>query len=299
MDPLIYIPRGGTLIDRGGPHRKKRSVVSICGQHVKKNEEMAIAICEDNFTAWERHEFLMLIHHHLTQEMRRTFRLMAATHTPLMEKYFQVNQLGFSSGWTINCFRCLFTPPPFMSMRLRMNIYSVSQWLKKDSGTNGLSLQSTTCLRCPKLRRSSALRFRSVQNAMQEIVPIPLPPASPPRPPIRFFYSRRNRKAEDEIKKGKSVISPASAIASTSNAGKGKETLPLRPTLQDFMNVSIDNGKQYSELSFGQINFAATHYCGLTAKQVTVANLMTDDATNNMLLTVRASPTGDASNALN
>ncbi|KAG8076073.1 hypothetical protein GUJ93_ZPchr0006g44554 [Zizania palustris] len=64
---------------------------------------------------------------------------------------------------------------------------------------------------------------QSVQNAMQEIVPIPLPPASPPRPPIRFVYSRRNRKAEDEIRKGKSVISPASAIASTSNAGKGKE----------------------------------------------------------------------------
>ncbi|KAG8085036.1 hypothetical protein GUJ93_ZPchr0010g10373 [Zizania palustris] len=66
MDPLIYVPRGGVLIDGGGALRKMRCVVMLSGQHVKKNEDLAIANCDEAFTALERHEFLLLIHHHLT-----------------------------------------------------------------------------------------------------------------------------------------------------------------------------------------------------------------------------------------
>ncbi|KAG8080669.1 hypothetical protein GUJ93_ZPchr0007g3837 [Zizania palustris] len=70
MDPLAYVPRGGVMIDGGGELRKSRNVVSLSGQHLRKHEDLAIAICDENFTALERHEFLLLIHHHLTQVLR-------------------------------------------------------------------------------------------------------------------------------------------------------------------------------------------------------------------------------------
>ncbi|KAG8089751.1 hypothetical protein GUJ93_ZPchr0011g28732 [Zizania palustris] len=136
----------------------------------------------------------------------------------------------------------------------------------------------------------------SVENAMQEVVPLQMPQATLPRPPIRFLYSRRNQKADDVNRKGKEISNSPSAIASTSKGGKGKEVLPDKPTLQDFMNVSLDNGKQFSDLSFGQINFATTHYCGLTAQQVTLAKLMTDEGLHIQLAKVTTSTPGDASN---
>ncbi|KAG8088726.1 hypothetical protein GUJ93_ZPchr0010g8172 [Zizania palustris] len=199
MDPLIYIPRGGILIDGGGPHRKKRSVVSICGQHVKKNEDMAIANCDDNFTALERHEFLLLIHHHLTQGMKRIFHQTEETHTPLMGRFIQGNLLGYSSGLTTKCYK----------------------------------YHSTTLLCQIKRKRQST----SLES--------------------RWLTSRRNRKADDENRKGKAASSSATAI--------GKAILPERPTLQDFMNVSLDN----------------------------------DDGISNQLAKVNASNAGDASNEPN
>ncbi|KAG8083429.1 hypothetical protein GUJ93_ZPchr0015g6878 [Zizania palustris] len=70
MDPLAYVPRGGVLLDGGGELRKIRNVVALSGQHIRKNEDLAIANCEEFLTAVERHEFLLLIHHHLTQVLR-------------------------------------------------------------------------------------------------------------------------------------------------------------------------------------------------------------------------------------
>ncbi|KAG8063118.1 hypothetical protein GUJ93_ZPchr0003g17841 [Zizania palustris] len=70
MDPLAYVPRGGVLLDGGGELRKARNFVSLAGQHIRLNEDLAIANCDLNLTALERHEFLMLIHHHLTQVLR-------------------------------------------------------------------------------------------------------------------------------------------------------------------------------------------------------------------------------------
>ncbi|KAG8091515.1 hypothetical protein GUJ93_ZPchr0012g18786 [Zizania palustris] len=87
--------------------------------------------------------------------------------------------------------------------------------------------------------------------------------------------------------------------ASTSKGGKGKGVMPDKPTLHDFMNVSLDNGKQICALSFGQINHAATHYCGLTAQQVTLTKLMADDGINNQLAKANASTTGDENNEIN
>ncbi|KAG8058179.1 hypothetical protein GUJ93_ZPchr0002g26518 [Zizania palustris] len=70
MDSLAYVPRGGVLLDGGGELRKTRNIVSLAGQHIRLNEDLAIANCDLNLTALERHEFLMLIHHHLTQVLR-------------------------------------------------------------------------------------------------------------------------------------------------------------------------------------------------------------------------------------
>ncbi|KAG8059683.1 hypothetical protein GUJ93_ZPchr0002g24853 [Zizania palustris] len=58
--------RGGVLSDGGGELRKRCTVVSLSGQQIKKNEDLAIALCDDHFDALERQEFLQLIHHHLT-----------------------------------------------------------------------------------------------------------------------------------------------------------------------------------------------------------------------------------------
>ncbi|KAG8055945.1 hypothetical protein GUJ93_ZPchr0001g30415 [Zizania palustris] len=69
-DPLAYVPRGGVLLDGGGELRKVRNVVALSGQHIRKNEDLAIANCEEFLTAVERHEFLLMIHHHLTQVLR-------------------------------------------------------------------------------------------------------------------------------------------------------------------------------------------------------------------------------------
>ncbi|KAG8052456.1 hypothetical protein GUJ93_ZPchr0001g30947 [Zizania palustris] len=46
-DPLPFLPRGGAITDGGGALRKFRSVVTLTGQHVKRNEDLAIAECED------------------------------------------------------------------------------------------------------------------------------------------------------------------------------------------------------------------------------------------------------------
>ncbi|KAG8045018.1 hypothetical protein GUJ93_ZPchr0008g11633 [Zizania palustris] len=69
-DPIAYIPRGGVLSDGGGELRKRRTIVSLSGQHIRRNEDLALAICDENFTPMERHEFLLLIHHHITQVLR-------------------------------------------------------------------------------------------------------------------------------------------------------------------------------------------------------------------------------------
>ncbi|KAG8097080.1 hypothetical protein GUJ93_ZPchr0013g35219 [Zizania palustris] len=157
----------------------------------------------------------------------------------------------------------------------------------------GLNSGSTTA----SANNSSMLALaQSVENAMQEVVSLQMPQATLPRPPIRFFYSRRNRKADDVNRKGKEIANLPSATASTSKGGKGKEVLPDKPTLQDFLNVSLDNGKQFSELSFGQIKFAATHYCGLTAQQVTLAKLLIDEGLHIQLAKVTTSNPGDARN---
>ncbi|KAG8094892.1 hypothetical protein GUJ93_ZPchr0012g20302 [Zizania palustris] len=97
MDPIMYVPRGGTLIDGGGALRKRRSVVTLSGQHVRKNEDMAIATCANAFTAMERHEFLLLIHHHLTQAP-------AAEQEPLVEPFIvdPMENEGQWDNWPAN-----------------------------------------------------------------------------------------------------------------------------------------------------------------------------------------------------
>ncbi|KAG8059652.1 hypothetical protein GUJ93_ZPchr0002g24075 [Zizania palustris] len=68
VDPLTYIPRGGVLSDGGGELKKR--TVSLSSQHIRRYEDLALVNCEENFTALERHEFLLLIHHYLTQVLR-------------------------------------------------------------------------------------------------------------------------------------------------------------------------------------------------------------------------------------
>ncbi|KAG8088725.1 hypothetical protein GUJ93_ZPchr0010g9200 [Zizania palustris] len=58
------------LFDGGGEMRKRRNVVSLSGQQVKKNEDLAIALCDDHMDAMECQEFLQLIQHHITQVLR-------------------------------------------------------------------------------------------------------------------------------------------------------------------------------------------------------------------------------------
>ncbi|KAG8054785.1 hypothetical protein GUJ93_ZPchr0001g32488 [Zizania palustris] len=186
-------------------------------------------------------------------------------------------------------------PQPQMNM---MHVPRVQEELSMEvSGLSiGLNSGSTTI----SANNSSFLALvQSVEHAMQEAVPLQMPPVSLPRPPIRLFYGRRNRKVDDEKRKGKATSTSANAIASTSKGGKGKEIMPDKPTLQDFLKVSLDNGKQFSALSFGQINHAATHYCGLTAQQATLARLMTDDGITDQLAMANASTAGDASNDIN
>ncbi|KAG8065841.1 hypothetical protein GUJ93_ZPchr0004g40087 [Zizania palustris] len=70
VDPIPFIPRGGIVLDDGGGLRKRRTVVSLLGQQIKKNEDLAITLCEEQFDALERQEFLQLIHHHITQVLQ-------------------------------------------------------------------------------------------------------------------------------------------------------------------------------------------------------------------------------------
>ncbi|KAG8048602.1 hypothetical protein GUJ93_ZPchr0009g716 [Zizania palustris] len=66
-DPIFFLPWGGVLTDGGGELRKQCIVVSLLGQQIKKNEDLAIALCDDHMDAMERQELLQLIHHHITQ----------------------------------------------------------------------------------------------------------------------------------------------------------------------------------------------------------------------------------------
>ncbi|KAG8084511.1 hypothetical protein GUJ93_ZPchr0010g7750 [Zizania palustris] len=82
IDPIFFLPRGGVLTDGGGELRKKCIVVSLSGQQVKKNEDLAIALCDDHLDPMECQEFLQLIHHHITQVLRlqMIFRQMKTTY---------------------------------------------------------------------------------------------------------------------------------------------------------------------------------------------------------------------------
>ncbi|KAG8088936.1 hypothetical protein GUJ93_ZPchr0011g28338, partial [Zizania palustris] len=67
VDPFPFVPRRGVLSDGGGELCKLRRVITLLGQHIKRNEGLAIAKCEGHFDLLECQEFLHLIHHHITQ----------------------------------------------------------------------------------------------------------------------------------------------------------------------------------------------------------------------------------------
>ncbi|KAG8057313.1 hypothetical protein GUJ93_ZPchr0002g24415 [Zizania palustris] len=148
---------------------------------------------------------------------------------------------------------------------LSMEVSGVSIGL--NSGSTNQSTDST----------SIAALVDAVQNAINIAVPTQMPAERAPRPPIRLFYSRRNRKGDDDTLTTKPAS--ISAIGSTSKGGKGKgkEIMPDKPTLQDFLRVDISNGKDYDELTYEQIRHAATLYCGLTGQHVNLAKLIIDD----------------------
>ncbi|KAG8086273.1 hypothetical protein GUJ93_ZPchr0010g10641 [Zizania palustris] len=102
-----------------------------------------------------------------------------------------------------------------------------------NSGSTTLSTNSSSLL---------AL-VNSVQHAIQDSVPQQIASQGPSRPPIRFFYSRRNRKAQDDNLLAQQTSVTATGSSSKGGKGKGKEIMPDQPTLQDFLNVSLSNGQ--------------------------------------------------------
>ncbi|KAG8055546.1 hypothetical protein GUJ93_ZPchr0001g31645 [Zizania palustris] len=92
---------------------------------------------------------------------------------------------------------------------------------------------------------SSLMAFgQSVEQPMQEIVPRALSPPVQPRPPIKFFYSRRTR-APASGRKEAGKPSPMKAIGSSSRNDKGKSIMPDQPTLQDFLNATKEDDGNY------------------------------------------------------
>ncbi|KAG8077666.1 hypothetical protein GUJ93_ZPchr0007g6410 [Zizania palustris] len=79
---------------------------------------------------------------------------------------------------------------------------------------------------------------------MQEIVPRALSPPVQPRPPIKFFYSRRTR-APATGRKEAGKLSPIKAIGPSSRNDKGKSIMSDQPTLQDFLNATQEDDGNY------------------------------------------------------
>ncbi|KAG8076282.1 hypothetical protein GUJ93_ZPchr0006g42343 [Zizania palustris] len=69
MDPLPFLPRDGAISDGGGVLRKRRNLVMLNGQHVKRNEDLVIADCNgaEGFDHLDRQELLQHVYHHITQ----------------------------------------------------------------------------------------------------------------------------------------------------------------------------------------------------------------------------------------
>ncbi|KAG8065205.1 hypothetical protein GUJ93_ZPchr0004g40149 [Zizania palustris] len=71
VDPFPFIPQGGVLSDGGGELRKQRRFITLSGQHIRRNEDMAIAECDAELNPMEQQEFLQLIHQCITQNLRQ------------------------------------------------------------------------------------------------------------------------------------------------------------------------------------------------------------------------------------
>ncbi|KAG8093092.1 hypothetical protein GUJ93_ZPchr0012g19630 [Zizania palustris] len=67
VDPLPYISRGGALSDGGGALRRRRGTVSLSGQIIKRNEDVAIATAGAHLSSQEQQELIPLIYDHITQ----------------------------------------------------------------------------------------------------------------------------------------------------------------------------------------------------------------------------------------
>ncbi|KAG8081310.1 hypothetical protein GUJ93_ZPchr0007g4543 [Zizania palustris] len=188
IDLIMYVPRGGVLIDGGGPLRKSKCVVTLSGQHVKKNEDMAIAICDEAFTALERHEFLLHMHHHITQGtsvgatvvddqmINVPFHHAPATDQAAPAEPFIIEPMEEEAQWNqwpehhVNA-----QPAPQAQDELSIEVSGLSIGLQ--SGSTNISGNN-----------SSLMAFaQSVEQPMQEIVPRALSPPVQPRPPIKFF----------------------------------------------------------------------------------------------------------------
>ncbi|KAG8083692.1 hypothetical protein GUJ93_ZPchr0016g2526 [Zizania palustris] len=104
-----------------------------------------------------------------------------------------------------------------------------------NSGSTNLSGNSTALMTL----------LHSVEQSTQ--VPSALSTPTQAKPPIKFFYSRRNKGSAKEGHDTEKA-SPLKAIVSFSVKGvffktdKGKGIMPEKPTLQDFMNAANEDG---------------------------------------------------------
>ncbi|KAG8057913.1 hypothetical protein GUJ93_ZPchr0002g26446 [Zizania palustris] len=213
LDPITYIPRGGVLSDGGGELRKQSTFVSLSGQHIRRNEDIALAVCDENFTALERHEFLLHIHHHLTQVLR-----------------LQVQR--YDMQWE------QWPAPAVDNHQIPQNQDELSIEI------SGLSIglnSGSTALSGNNNNMSATLNRvdNSINNAMprQSSPPIQLPHM--PRPPIKLVYSRRQRAAtpSQQLEPNQGMVR---AEGSLSRDSKGKGIMAEKPTLQQFTNAVVD-----------------------------------------------------------
>ncbi|KAG8048167.1 hypothetical protein GUJ93_ZPchr0008g13871 [Zizania palustris] len=287
LDPLVYVPRGGVLIDGGGALRKRRNVVSLSGQHMHKHEDLAIALCDDNFTALERHEFLMLVHHHLTQQWVDDQLLHAGFHNaPVQEEAFHAQHVNVDPMDDPMVDEVQWGQWPEQNNNVQQ-IAQVQEELSVE--VSGLSVGFNSGSTTLSGNSNSVIAMaQNIEKSLQDSIPRSLSPPSRPRPPIRLVYSRRQR-----LPVGLNPL-PADSDQGMSSGSqqrldKGKGIrLPDTPSIKNFIQATSD-GKLYAELTIGQIQRTAIRYCGLYAEQVGVGKLLEPVRDNVKLISSRSS----------
>ncbi|KAG8083254.1 hypothetical protein GUJ93_ZPchr0015g6852 [Zizania palustris] len=231
MDPLAYIPKGGVLIDGGGELRKRRNVVSLSGQHLRKHEDLAIANYDENFIALERHEFLLLIHHHLTQVLR--LQVLRSWTFPV---YIINNELadGFP-GDEEDLPPNGGNPHPFNGEVYPSEPNWVQQWVDDQMWHVGFH-------NAPAAEEAFLAQHVNVDPMVDvEAVPRALSPPNLSRPPIKLVYSRRQCHPTS-VNQAFANTDQEIAFGSKKKTDKGKGILLLDlPTIQNFIQASLDD----------------------------------------------------------